>query len=291
MLSHSPVDGVPVVHFTVRHKHSMGSEPPRTEHQRRANNGERVVLPDDAVAALSEELVLFVKLPLIFSDGHVEALLLEVRLLLLPDGGLLQHLRDACGYGFNVEDRSTSASGTSAAAMKTLLRDSKLSGTSLACLRPLSQALSTGGSTGGGGGGGGGGSSSTAGPVWNSHRSFRDPLYPQHLQTLMLRSISTPKWEFPSSALKVSEGCRSDAAVQKLFTLREGEGRFLGGLVLRGGCDVITAAASEGNGTQHEHLAVQEEERPTQGLVGMSGCGPPGGAPLEANRSGLVMRE
>lgn len=29
----------------------------------------------------------------------------------------------------------------------------------------------------------------------------------------------------------------------------------------------------------------------TQGLLGMSGCGPPGGAPLGEKRSGLLMRE
>lgn len=50
-------------------------------------------LPGDAVArALPEELVLLVELPLVLADGDVEALLLEVRLLLLTDGGLLQHL-------------------------------------------------------------------------------------------------------------------------------------------------------------------------------------------------------
>lgn len=32
-------------------------------------------------------------------------------------------------------------------------------------------------------------------------------------------------------------------------------------------------------------------ERRTQGLLGMSGCGPPGGAPLGEKRSGLLMRE
>lgn len=55
--------------------------------------GQRGVLPDDAVAALPKELVLFVKFTLVLSNGHVEALLLKVWLLLLPDGGLLQHLR------------------------------------------------------------------------------------------------------------------------------------------------------------------------------------------------------
>lgn len=32
-------------------------------------------------------------------------------------------------------------------------------------------------------------------------------------------------------------------------------------------------------------------ERRTQGLLGMRGCGPPGGAPLGEKRSGLLMRE
>lgn len=55
---------------------------------------QQAVLSDDAVAALSEEVVLFVKLSLVLADGHVEALLLEVRLLLLADGGFFQHLHD-----------------------------------------------------------------------------------------------------------------------------------------------------------------------------------------------------
>lgn len=32
-------------------------------------------------------------------------------------------------------------------------------------------------------------------------------------------------------------------------------------------------------------------ERHTQGLLGIRGCGPPGGAPLGEKRSGLLMRE
>jgi len=52
------------------------------------------LLSDDAVAAFPEEVVLLVKLSVVLSDGHVEALLLKVGLLLLTDGGLLQHLRD-----------------------------------------------------------------------------------------------------------------------------------------------------------------------------------------------------
>ena len=52
----------------------------------------QLLLSDDAVAAFSEEVVLLVKLPLVLPDGHVETLLLKVRLLLLTDGGLLQHL-------------------------------------------------------------------------------------------------------------------------------------------------------------------------------------------------------
>lgn len=51
-----------------------------------------VILSDDAVAAFSEEIILFVKFSLVFSDGHVKTLLLKVRLLLLTDGGLLQDL-------------------------------------------------------------------------------------------------------------------------------------------------------------------------------------------------------
>lgn len=55
---------------------------------------EQVILSNDPVAALPEELVLFVELSLVLSDRHVKALLLKVGLLLLPDGGLLQHLRE-----------------------------------------------------------------------------------------------------------------------------------------------------------------------------------------------------
>lgn len=32
-------------------------------------------------------------------------------------------------------------------------------------------------------------------------------------------------------------------------------------------------------------------EKRTQGLLGMSGCGPPGGAPLGEKRSGLLISE
>lgn len=53
---------------------------------------EQAVLSDNPVAPFSEELVLFVKLSLVLADRHVEAFLLKVGLLLLPDGGLLQHL-------------------------------------------------------------------------------------------------------------------------------------------------------------------------------------------------------
>ena len=53
---------------------------------------EQVILSNDAVAAFSEEIILFVKFSLVLSDGHVETLLLKVRLLLLTNGGLLQHL-------------------------------------------------------------------------------------------------------------------------------------------------------------------------------------------------------
>lgn len=49
-------------------------------------------ISDDAIAALSEEIIFFVKFSLVLSDGHIETLLLKVRLLLLTDGGLLQHL-------------------------------------------------------------------------------------------------------------------------------------------------------------------------------------------------------
>lgn len=50
---------------------------------------EQVILSDDAVAALSEKIVLLVKFSLVLSDGHIKALLFKVWLLLLPDGGLL----------------------------------------------------------------------------------------------------------------------------------------------------------------------------------------------------------
>lgn len=51
-----------------------------------------VSLSDDAVTAFSEEVVLLVQFSLVFSDGHVETLLLEVGLLFFTDGRLLQHL-------------------------------------------------------------------------------------------------------------------------------------------------------------------------------------------------------
>lgn len=54
----------------------------------------KLILSDDAVAAFSKELILFVKFSLVLSDGHVETLLLKVGLLLLTNGGLLQHLWD-----------------------------------------------------------------------------------------------------------------------------------------------------------------------------------------------------
>lgn len=50
------------------------------------------LISNDAIAALSEELILFVKLPLILSDGNIKAFLFEVRLLLFSYSGLLQHL-------------------------------------------------------------------------------------------------------------------------------------------------------------------------------------------------------
>lgn len=53
---------------------------------------EQVILSDDAVAALSEEIILLVEFSLVLSDGNIEPLLLKVRLLFLTDGGLLQHL-------------------------------------------------------------------------------------------------------------------------------------------------------------------------------------------------------
>lgn len=52
------------------------------------------LLSNDAVAAFSKEIILFVKFSLILPDGHIEALLLKVRLLLFTDGGLLQNLLD-----------------------------------------------------------------------------------------------------------------------------------------------------------------------------------------------------
>lgn len=52
----------------------------------------KFILSNDAVAAFSEEVVLFIKFSLILSDGHIEALLLKVWFLFLPDGGFLQHL-------------------------------------------------------------------------------------------------------------------------------------------------------------------------------------------------------
>lgn len=52
------------------------------------------ILSNDAVAAFSEEVVLFVKFSLILSNGHIKALLLEVWFLFLPDGGFFQHLWD-----------------------------------------------------------------------------------------------------------------------------------------------------------------------------------------------------
>lgn len=55
---------------------------------------EEDILSDDTVTAFSEEIVLFVKFSLVFSDGHIETLLLKVWLLLLTDGGLLQDLLD-----------------------------------------------------------------------------------------------------------------------------------------------------------------------------------------------------
>ena len=48
----------------------------------------------DAVAAFPEEVVLFVKVSLILSDGHVKAFLLKVWLLLFAYGGFLQHLEE-----------------------------------------------------------------------------------------------------------------------------------------------------------------------------------------------------
>lgn len=57
-----------------------------------------VILSDDTVAAFSEEIILFVKFSLVFSDGHVETFLLKVWLLLLTDGGLLQNLLDTEPY-------------------------------------------------------------------------------------------------------------------------------------------------------------------------------------------------
>ena len=53
---------------------------------------EQVILSDDAVAAFSEEIILLVKFSLVLSNGHIETLLLKVRLLLLTDGGFFQHL-------------------------------------------------------------------------------------------------------------------------------------------------------------------------------------------------------
>ncbi len=53
---------------------------------------DQLLLSDDAVAAFSEEIILFVKFSLILSNSHIETLLLKVWLLLLTDGGLLQHL-------------------------------------------------------------------------------------------------------------------------------------------------------------------------------------------------------
>lgn len=50
------------------------------------------LISDDAVVALSEEVILFVKLSLVLSDCHIKALLFKVRLLLLPHGGLFKHL-------------------------------------------------------------------------------------------------------------------------------------------------------------------------------------------------------
>lgn len=55
---------------------------------------EQIILSDNAVAAFSEEIILFVKFSLVLSNSHVETLLLKVWLLLLTDGGLLQHLWD-----------------------------------------------------------------------------------------------------------------------------------------------------------------------------------------------------
>lgn len=52
------------------------------------------LLADDAVAAFFKEIILFVKFSLVLPDGHIEALLLKVRLLLFTDGGLLQNLLD-----------------------------------------------------------------------------------------------------------------------------------------------------------------------------------------------------
>lgn len=55
---------------------------------------EQVLLSDDAVAAFSKEIIFLVKFSLVLSDGHIETLLLKVRLLLLTDGGFLQYLRE-----------------------------------------------------------------------------------------------------------------------------------------------------------------------------------------------------
>lgn len=54
------------------------------------------LLSDNAVVPLSEEVVLLVELPLVLADGDIEALLLEVGLLLLAYGGFLQNLGPHC---------------------------------------------------------------------------------------------------------------------------------------------------------------------------------------------------
>lgn len=51
-------------------------------------------LSDDAVAALSEKIVLFVKFSVVLPDGHVKALLLKVWLLLFANGGFFQNLSE-----------------------------------------------------------------------------------------------------------------------------------------------------------------------------------------------------
>lgn len=94
------------------------------------------------IATFPEEVIFFVKVSIIFTYGYGKTFFLEIRFLLFTDGGFLQHLKRKQSFlSWNL---------TMSFILNIMYFENR---TSLACLRPLSQALSTGGSRGGGGGG------------------------------------------------------------------------------------------------------------------------------------------